>query len=831
MNGLVPPSLDDLAAGAFLHDIGKLYQRAAGSERDLPEMVRNLESEVLPLGEHGRYTHRHALFTAAFFAELEQAHLELPRGLDLEQTRVCAVYHHKPDDSRPWTWIVAEADRLSSGMDRKTRDIADELGLGPRGRDAYRRTPLLSLVSTVELGLGTATPRAFPVAELTPDAILPVHAPDPGTLPEAYLACWRGFRQGIDTLCSEASGSGELFHEGLISLSERFTWAVPSSTMDEPDVSLHDHSLSVAAIAACLHAWHTASGSLTDLTAIRDRRLPKFRLLEGDLSGIQSTLFRLARQQVKGVNRILRARSFLLGALVETAALLIRREFELPPYVTLQHAGGKFLMLLPALEGLDERLAALQARIDRWLVETYAGDLALTLALGPAFGGEGFSRGRWRETHAALRHVAEQAKLRPLASVMHEPVLRGAEYEEGAEGACPACGVRPARVADERDPALRRCVACDTEERIGAVLPAASAVIWKALRDDDPTPFRPFGLAKAVIVPGRAPHASGHVLSAWQPRPREWAWPPADRFVANHVPRFAEGEWDDDRYRGILPSLEDIGRPREDTVKTMAHLACEDLELDGHGRLLGRPMLAVLKADVDRLGQVFGRGLGKDRTIGRVVALSRLMDAFFTGHLTRLLEQRFANVYTVYAGGDDLLLIGPWLTTIRLARELNAAFARFSGGNPNLTLSAGIELLAPEEPLNRAAARAEARLTAAKDAGRNRVSLIVREPLTWPALDKALALADRLNALLRRERDPLPTALAYKLLHFADLRLRAEAGDPNAAIWRARLAYQLARAKAGPEAEALVNELLPPPGQAAPVPARIPITMALYRNR
>jgi CRISPR-associated protein Csm1 len=113
-----------------------------------------------------------------------------------------------------------------------------------------------------------------------------------------------------------------------------------------------------------------------------------------------------------------------------------------------------------------------------------------------------------------------------------------------------------------------------------------------------------------------------------------------------------------------------------------------------------------------------------------------MVDAFFTGHLTHLLKTQFPNVYTVYAGGDDLLLIGPWLTTIRLARELRAAFARFSASNPNLTLSAGLELIDPSEPLNRAAERVEARLEAAKDAGRDRVCLLVDEPICQSARER-----------------------------------------------------------------------------------------------
>jgi CRISPR-associated protein Csm1 len=502
MSAHTMPGLNDVAVGAFLHDIGKLYQRAAGSERDLPEPVRNLESEILPRGEHGRYTHRHALFTAGFFDLIEQARLPLPAGMSLEQARVCAVYHHHPDPSRPWTWIVAEADRLSSGMDRKERDIADELGAGPRGRDAYRRTPLRSLLATVDLELGPTLARPFPVAELTPDAIFPTPDLDPNSLPAAYAACWQGFRAGFEALCREGGGHAELFHDGLMSLSERFTWAVPSSTVDQPDVSLHDHGLSVAAIATCLHAWHAERDGLLDLAAIRNKGLPKYRLLEGDLSGIQATLFRLARQQVKGVNRILRARSFLLGSLVETAALLVRCELGLPPYVVLQRAGGKFLMLLPALDGLEARLDALRERIDRWLVDTYAGDLALILALGPAFGGEGSHRSKWRDTYAELKRVAEEAKLRPLATAMAEPVLQSTAYEEGADGACQACGVRPAL------PPLR-CLRHRGAHGCPAARGQRGPVEGAARRRPDPVPAVRAGEGRGRAAPRAPCHGPG----------------------------------------------------------------------------------------------------------------------------------------------------------------------------------------------------------------------------------------------------------------------------------------------------------------------------------
>lgn len=826
------PTIDELALGAFLHDIGKLEQRADPDECELPSSSRGLEDTILPTDlQSKKKTHRHALFTDGFFEWAMDQRAWPPHGLDLKKAQVAAIYHHKPDDGRPWTWLVAEADRLSSGMDRKDRDTAQEVDLGHGGTQSYRQTPLRSLATTVKLGLGEPQRAQFAVAPLTPEGLMPQRELDPTTLPAGYQRCRDGFRAGFAELAKTHQNSIALFHEGLIALSERFCWAVPSSTIDQPDVSLHDHALSVAAIATAACAWHQTTGF--DLDAVKNRKLLKYRLLEGDLSGIQSTLFRLARQQVKGVNRILRARSFLMGALVEAAALLILRELGLPPYVLLQRAGGKFLMLLPNLPHVEGSVEALRATVDRWLVERYAGDLALNLALGPAFSGEGFLRANWPKTLADLRAAAEAAKLQPLRTVMTQPVL-AADYEEGADGHCPACGVRPRKPAYTSTGDDVRCAACHAEHEVGRILPGLKAVLWLPIDDPEPAAFAPFDQLK-LLPKNQGARPGAEALSAWGPFFGKDAppWPVTRRFLANHVPRFRDKEWDEPRFRDVDLELADIDRLEEGAIKTLAYLAREDLE-EVDSRLVGRPMLAVLKADVDRLGQVFAQGLGADRTVGRVVALSRLIDGFFTGYLTHLLgTDEFRNVYTVYAGGDDLLLIGPWLTTIRLAQRLHQDFEKFSNANPNLTLSAGIELLDAAEPLNRAVARAEERLEAAKKTGRDRVGLIVKEPIAWTALEGALKHAEWLNERIRDPDHPFSLQLVYKLLHFADLKAKADTGDADAAIWHARLRYHLARAfpdrQRHEEVATRLMDLLGPPGERRP--ARIPLTIALYRNR
>lgn len=468
------PNLLETTLGGFFQDIGKFMQRAHGAVRHMDPQPRARESVILPPDGRGGYTHKHVLWTEAFFHWMEQEGLHFPTGIDRDRVRDMAVFHHKPEAFGALGWLAAEADRLSSGMDRKPRDYeATEAEAEHKGWDAFIKTPLRSIFGSVNLGLGDPPPCQQPLEELIPDErLLPHPKLNAGDYQTRYRNLWDRFTAEFRALC--ALDHIELFCEGLLSLSERFTFAIPSSTVDVPDVSLHDHNRTVAAIAACLHRWHEAQGTLGDEKAIRDRSTEKFHLLAGDLSGIQHTLFLLANQQVKGVNKILRARSFLLGMTVEAAALHCRRAFDLPAFNLIQNAGGRFVLLLPALPEVREKVAALQAELDCWLGERYLGELALNLALSPPFGGNGLQANQFSKVQAQLNRALDTAKQQ---SLRHYPTgILPVSYEQEE---CTACGKRPAR---HRDSDARRCEVCHDEHRVGGWLPKVGAVSWQVLQ-------------------------------------------------------------------------------------------------------------------------------------------------------------------------------------------------------------------------------------------------------------------------------------------------------------------------------------------------------------
>ena len=807
----------EAALAGLLHDIGKLVQRAHTNENDIPPAVQAREAVLLPEWQGG-YSHRHALWSDAFFEWTDAERLPWPRGVDVRNVRDAAVFHHRP--GAPGHWLVTVADRLSAGSERKRRDEEDEAQ--PTGRDAFRRIALRSTVAAVDISLGAAPmEQCFAAMPLSADALLPGR-PDPAKQPDNYAALWRAFQNGYRALTRVPHLTPDRFEQGLLALSEQLLWAVPSSTIDQPDISLHDHARTVAAIAACLAAYHAAHGDMDNEAAVRDQQRPKFHFIELDLSGIQRTLLRLQSQQVRGGARILRARSFLIGTIVDAAALWLRQILDLPAACVLQAAGGHARLLAPALPDFEGRLRALREASDRWLVEAWQGDLALHIAASPAFGGEHLHPDKLPETEGTLFAALDEVRLQPLAGfgtgIIQAPF--------GADGQCVSCGARPALFADPLDAQQKRCSPCHQAHALGRALPKAAGVAILPAGDrtrGEAGLFDRFVLT-TDLPEAAMPTAAERIFAPALAQERGSLWRPAA-----YVPRLDNPGLR--KYMNIAGE-DDVFEPGD--LKTFAHIAADALE-EVDGRLLGRDMLAVVKADVDRLGMVFGHGLRENRTPARVAQLSRLMDAYFSVRLPVLLERHFPNTYTVYAGGDDLLLVAPWRFGPVLALGLREDFGRFTAGNRNLTLSAGVAFVHPQHPLNRAVGEADTLLDEAKEGGRDRVGLLGRT-LTWEMLRQTLNLEGDLCRHIRA--DDLGTATLHHVLSLIRRRAKAEGGDTPAANWAAHWAYTRKRMldRASKDRRDAVSELLdrllPPPGTPGDGgDAESAVTFALWRNR
>jgi len=362
------------------------------------------------------------------------------------------------------------------------------------------------------------------------------------------------------------------------------------------------------------------------------------------------------------------------------------------------------------------------------------------------------------------------------------------------------------------------------------------------------------------------------------------------RHFANYVPRFdslgdlaafctderacVHGRYTDDDTCGILvrPNGSHVGAGDFPILQTFGCISAASAEWpDG---TLGTQFLGVLRADVDNLGKLFSEGIGEVKSLSRLATLSRMTDLFFSGWVNETLksppdDRRYDRIYTVYAGGDDLCLVGPWDVIVDFARHLASEFERYVAGNPNVTLSAAITVTKPKFPIATSARNVGELLKAAKNAGRNRFNLFGviarwRDLPDWVDLDDdlkdrleeqrkhAMLLLDDLwpwAELLDEElccwreakpaRYPVSTGFAHRLLSYAEMARMWEQEERISAedmMYLARLAYDLGRNVVKSDAvleetKRSLSRLTQLANKEVMASMRLPITYALYRNR
>lgn len=729
----VPPSgLQTIVLAALLHDIGKFAQRA-----QVPLALRSRSFGRDDYGEHGA----HALHSVQFIED-ELA----PRW---QACRSPVLYHHKP--AEPLAAIVAAADHFSAG-EREGEALASDATL----------QPLRNVLSSVALEWKEplAAPSYFALSRLNPSApesFFPSVTEPPATAQRgAYARLWQEFVAGHRRL-SQATFDGYL--AGLYSLLQAYTWCIPSAAYRSvPDISLFDHSRTSAAIAAALYSYLSDQGRMADFRKTEALEAePCFRLAVGDLSGIQSYLYDIANTGVGGVARRLRARSLYLQLIVEVAAQQLLAETGLTFINALMLSGGRFYLLLPNTEAARQAVAVIQERADRWLLKRFGGELALNLA-SLELSGADLRAGEGKSGFGSLLERAGHELTQRKHNRLREALQGEGRWREEAfllesfrgESACESCHKQP------RAPGADFCDGCRTDFEVGRRLPQAACLAFYA--EERPHSVPVLGHSVEVLSYRQAPAGTPYLALALDGAGPEGAgpWPTLARPICNYVPTW---------------SREDLAaRPpvREEDIQAGDPVTFEDLA----ERASGRKLLGFLKADVDRLGETFVFGLkggltasAKDRrdrdTSSRLAQMSRLLDLFFSGWLPALLRSRFGDCYSVYAGGDDLLLVGPWDQIVELATALVEDFSRLTA-NPQLHLSAGIFLAKPGYPIARAARGADELLDQAKEAGRNRLSLL-GHTLTWDRWAKIREQWLR----LKPEAEEAASAFLYHLLSYA----------------------------------------------------------------
>jgi CRISPR-associated protein Csm1 len=865
-----------IALAGYLHDIGKFAERASGA-RELndigffpDETFLNNNRDLYQPHFQGKYTHRHAVYTAAFIDHLEKL---LPKqfnkgewGLD-DSFMNLAAGHHKPET--PFQWIIAIADRVSSGFDR---DEFEKYNKGIAVRD-FKKTRLLTIFE----GLSTENKwksdnledyqYRYPLKELSPANIFPLNTPairqvDNEQASKNYADLFFKFISDLEIL--EHKQNIPLWFEHFDSLFMIYASHIPAATVGYvvPDVSLYDHSRTTSAISSALYQYHKETNAMT-VEAVQNYEPKKFLLISGDFYGIQDFIFTEGGSTGKASAKLLRGRSFYVSLLSELAADMLCRKLGLPVSSIILNAAGKFTILAHNTERTKETVRKTENTINDWLIKNFFGQSSMGFSFIEA-SCDDFVSGKFAELWERLSKETNKKKYSKFDLAKHggcvETYLDSFDNEIGI---CPFCSKRPAdKSAEVKD--IHACKICQDHVYIGENLVKEDRIAITTVDADlerekllEPV-FGDYQLS--FKVSGRLNQLSndGSLLKYWDigiAAKGDIAKDITAKFLNGYVPKYEDDDLHDDRYfagkkseKKKLEMIDQIKADKDEGIpKTFAHIAVKALNFtDKPYKFKGIEALGILKADVDNLGLLFACGMRKERlTLSRLATMSRQMNNYFSIFLPHKLktDKRFKNIYTVFAGGDDLLLIGPWNRIIEFADFLNESFKEYTCRNEQITISAGIALHKPNDPVLTLAETSEHALSKSKANGRDSIAVFCTTA-KWANFAELETIKTTIQEWLDSEM--INNAMIFRLNEFIEMRRledEVKAGgvvhldDMECLKWHSRFKYTVVRNTGkglkGEEKEKAIEEMMKAAGwlETHKGALKIPLWQIIYNRR
>jgi len=532
--------------------------------------------------------------------------------------------------------------------------------------------------------------------------------------------------------------------------------------------------------------------------------------------------------EAKGTAKRLRGRSFYLSLLADVIADWFVRELGLTTANILFCGGGRFDLLMPIDEPTREKLKGCEERLQKWLLDNcfFQGELGIQLA--PAeVRPKDFED--LRGIYGMLEDRLVEEKQRKFQKLLDQESFftPDAQLREKPRDVCHVCQITP--IFEAKAPEERICDLCEDHQKIGWKLPKTDHIAYiygdasGILPEEVPLDFTElFGVTVKLLnerderkvqqlfrdIQGREVdvvlyhlyhlNSTDFILDG---APTNVAF--SFRFLGNEAPIALED------LPPVKAGKEGINKDDVLDFEEIASLSA------------GAKVLGVLKADVDRMGTIFGEGV-EPRSISRISTLSNSFDLFFAGWLNQICTQLADKwhtdpnnrnelkgkvkglFYIVYSGGDDLFIIGPWDQTIELAQQLYTDFREYTCQNLNITLSAGILFVKPHFPIQRFAQLASTELDKSKSDADKRGdgelkekdrATIFGETVKWQdstdSFEELIKLGKALAVQVEDKEHPLPKSFVYFLKTLRDQHFE-EAGSSKL-MWVPKLRYAIAR--------------------------------------
>jgi CRISPR-associated protein Csm1 len=503
--------------------------------------------------------------------------------------------------------------------------------------------------------------------------------------PFNFEQCWVDMVRAMRMLPKVEAVGWRVWLDAIDSLLERSLTRLPVFAEEQaPLDTLVDAARLSAAVGACRVAAPSSASPNEDLEGLR--------LVSIEFTPIQDFVFLIQPNSPWRVDAALGGRSSFVRLTVDLAALSILDRLGLPSCCHLNSAASKALLLVPDTKQVRLELRNLARSFDNWALRQLAGTGGMCvshtmvrrqlLSIRPAQ--------TLSESILPLERLAQQsalAKLQRFGLASNLPPLLKPLWDDlrRCRAFCSLDGVTPGAVRNSEG----LDIVC--AERLDAAPPlSVSARMQLSLGRD-------LGVADVLVVHRHKTKSGGELE-----RRRDWHFGDLTLSLVEGAakldPHQTLAAWD--IAYGTRPLVE----------RHFKGLAIRSIALP-RGRWQGGA-IAMLKGDVDRLGQIFRSGLDR-ATLARSIRLSREVDDFFSIHVPVLMQQAFPEVQTVLCGGDDFVFVGPAQLMPTVATRLFEEFQQHCA-NPSLTFSAGLCVAEPGESLSDLSEAAESALELAK---------------------------------------------------------------------------------------------------------------------
>lgn len=640
------PEEKTILLGALFHDIGKFghccLKSTLKSHTEIGfELLQNLKESILPL--------------------LDSSELAFNELCDL------VVDHHNHKNQ------LYLADKISSGS-----GIDDEL-LTEKTFSA-KQSLLSSVFSSVRLtSQKDVTPHFYnqiPMDNKPDESLSPV-VKDISKIIQYNQDTYDRFQKDLKIILSTTASTIDFpsVFALILNLFENYLWCLPNYTDGElQDVSLYNHLRDTAGFAHAIHRTKERSGGKNELV-----------LIVGDLPGIQKYIFNVLNKKPA---KILRGRSIFVQVITRVFAGIFLKNFNLTEASMIMNAGGKFYILVPGTKDFEEVYKKTIEEIDNLLSANFFYDLNFASGYTIfdfqrlADGEFGFGKVIDDASYHLLNGRNRMFESEFFTDFKQNKFVLEAEYivpekaEEGTDSVkCevtnkPIRNGRRGKIQDEDD-SYRVDLQVQNEFKIGNIIPKKPLVCSIKKRGSN------FTLNEAVELDIFNDEDSAYKVII----------NPSTGKIIELLKKFSPDEiirlFDKTSYIGVANYA-------SMSEKSGAHKSVMSFE-EMVDTCEGAHLLTLIKGDVDNLGLIMSAGLDQVNPVSRTTTMSNQLKYFFSTNLNTLLDDKCGSgdkrAYTVYAGGDDLLLVTTQSYSLDLLKEINDKFNQFVCHNPEIHIS------------------------------------------------------------------------------------------------------------------------------------------------